>query len=438
MTLWFILTIMTSVAAVLVSAPFIRRLDRRQSDTSGNVAVYIDQLKEVESEAAQGLIDPVQAESASAEIKRRLLAADKSDDAASILLTSGERTFAAIGVSGIVVFGSIGLFALTANLEPPTAGSFASSDRTVAGSAEPPASEGVAALAPPTRSTPQPAAGMPRTQVRSNLPPVEEMIQRLVTRLQRNPKDAEGWRMLGWSYFSIEQFTEAAAAYARAIELNSNVAAYHSGRAEALIKAASGVVTADAKVALDEALKLDSKDTRARFFKGLAKEQAGDKAAALRDWTELLSAMEPTEPLASELKQRVTSLAKQVDGGVDPTNAPSAAVASASQAPKTAEASPHIVQEERGPGPEDIARAEAASPTDRAAMIRGMVDGLASRLEQSPHDAEGWIKLIRSRSVLGETDKAKQALERALKIFSDETTERERIAAAGRQLGLSP
>jgi len=40
-------------------------------------------------------------------------------------------------------------------------------------------------------------------------------------------------------------------------------------------------------------------------------------------------------------------------------------------------------------------------PGDRAAMIQSMVDSLARRLEQSPRDADGWIKLIRSRVVLG-------------------------------------
>ena len=64
MTLWIILTVMTSAAAVLLSAPFIRRLDRPQAETAGDIEVYRDQLKEVESEQRQGLIDDAQAEAA--------------------------------------------------------------------------------------------------------------------------------------------------------------------------------------------------------------------------------------------------------------------------------------------------------------------------------------------------------------------------------------
>jgi cytochrome c-type biogenesis protein CcmH len=78
-----------------------------------------------------------------------------------------------------------------------------------------------------------------------------------------------------------------------------------------------------------------------------------------------------------------------------------------------------------------------APPADQTAMIRGMVDGLAARLEQSPRDAEGWIKLMRSRVVLGETDRAKQALERALREFENAPTERGLITSAAQQLGIS-
>ena len=93
---------------------------------------------------------------------------------------------------------------------------------------------------------------------------------------------------------------------------------------------------------------------------------------------------------------------------------------------------------ERGPSQEDVRAAEAMLPGDRAAMIQSMVDGLASRLEQSPRDADGWIKLIRSRMVLGETELAKRALTRGLDVFADDNQERDRIAAAAQQLGLSP
>jgi cytochrome c-type biogenesis protein CcmH len=88
------------------------------------------------------------------------------------------------------------------------------------------------------------------------------------------------------------------------------------------------------------------------------------------------------------------------------------------------------------PTAEDVRNAEAMAPTDRAAMIRGMVDGLAARLEQSPNDVEGWIKLIRSRKILGENDAAAEALHRALDIFKSAPQEEEKIVTVGHGMGL--
>ena len=61
---------------------------------------------------------------------------------------------------------------------------------------------------------------------------------------------------------------------------------------------------------------------------------------------------------------------------------------------------------DKGPSPQDVRTADALPPKDRSAMIRGMVDRLANRLEKSPRDADGWIKLIQSRMVLGEAELA--------------------------------
>ncbi len=436
MTAWLILTLLTSVAAVLVSAPFIRRFDRDRSDRPGDVAVYRDQLKEVENEAAQGSIDAVQADTARTEIKRRILAADRLDDQSLAGFTGDERRFALVAVAGIVVLGSVGLYAATGRPDLTESAPNASGFRTMG---EPPMepSAPVQRFIAPSRSEP-PASRSPAS-TQAGVPPVDEMIQRLITRLQRNPQDPEGWRTLGWSYFATEHFTEAAGAYARAIELRPKLAEYRSARGEALIRAANGLVTAEARGVLDEALALDPRDIRARFFIGLAKEQAGDKGAAFEDWSSVLADANPTEPLLPEIKQRVADLGKEVGGaeaGSGETPAP--AKIGMLDTLKAMEKSAPAAAPSRGPRPQDIRNAETMAPGDRTAMIRGMVEGLASRLDQSPYDADGWIKLIRSRVVLGESDLAKQSLQRALAVFADDDAERSRIGAAAQQLGLMP
>lgn len=59
-----------------------------------------------------------------------------------------------------------------------------------------------------------------------------------------------------------------------------------------------------------------------------------------------------------------------------------------------------------GPNQEDIAAAAQMSPNDRAAMIQGMVEGLAEKLAENPDDPSGWIRLLRARKVLGQNAEA--------------------------------
>jgi len=234
------------------------------------------------------------------------------------------------------------------------------------------------------------------------------------------------------------RFTEASEAYAKAIELSPNIAEIRSARIEALVKSADGVVTSDAKRAIEDTLKLDPKDARARFFEGLAKEQEGDRTSALAEWIELQKDVDSDEPWVSDLKKRISEL----EGGIGTSlpGVPRPATAGSELLERLrASGGPQMSQPlEKGPTSEDVRAAEAMLPAERSAMIRGMVDGLANRLSESPRDADGWIKLIRSRVVLGETELAKQALARGLEVFTDDKQQQDRIVAAAQQLGLSP
>jgi cytochrome c-type biogenesis protein CcmH len=437
MTLWLVLTIMISAAAVLVSAPFIRRLDRPQAGLAGDIEVYRDQLKEVEHELRQGVIDDAQAETARVEIKRRALAADRIEQPTLPKLSQDERNFAVMGVAGIVVLGSVGLYAATGNPDLPSMHGSSAAPRTTSTFAREPST--VERFAATTQSLTDEDQRQPRSQ--TGLPPVEEMIRRLAARLVQSPNDAAGWRTLGWSYASIGHFSEAAEAYAKAIELSPGEAEIRSARIEVLVKSADGIVTAGTRKAIEETLAVDPKDARARFFHGLAKEQDGDKTSALAEWSELLKDVNSDELWVADLKSRVSELER--DLGVEtPRSGPSTpgtagGLLEALRTPRGPQ--PQMSRAvEKGPSQEEVRAAEAMPAGDRAAMIQSMVDGLAGRLEQSPRDADGWIKLIRSRVVLGETELAKRALARGLEVFADDNQQRDRIAAAAQQLGLSP
>jgi cytochrome c-type biogenesis protein CcmH len=425
MIVWIVLSSMAAVAALLVATPFIKSAERRRVENAFDVAAYRDQIKEIELEASQGALDAAQAEAAKSEIKRRVLARAQDDGAQKPDLSGGERVFAAVGVAGVVVLGAIGLFALTANLES-LAGRGEDDVDQAAESSNEVASKSTAEAKPARSAAATVAAGSAgRPGGKSNaLPPVDELIGRLAKRLEANPKDVAGWKMLGWSYTGVERYGEAADAYGKAIALAPNVAEFHSARAESLIRAGGGSVGPEAKKLIEETLEIDPKDARARYYKGVIKEQDGDKSGALAEWRQLVADSDSNEPFVQELKQKIASAENPATAGAAPIAAPAPPAASAPS--------------DKGPTAQDVKNAEAMPPADRMAMIRGMVDALAARLEKSPHDAEGWIKLIRSRSVLKDSEQAKQSLDRALKAFEGENAERDRILAAARDVGLTP
>jgi cytochrome c-type biogenesis protein CcmH len=436
MTFWIILAIMVSAAAALLSAPFVRWPGRPVVESAGDIDVYRDLLKEIESKQRQGLIGDTEAEEARLETVRRALAADRVERPVMPKLVVSERNFSVICVSGIVVLGLVGLYAAKGNLDlPSTRGAVAAQPASALFSRDQSVPQNLVTAMQTFVSENQ---GQP--QAKSDVPPVDEMIRRLAARLLQNPKDAQGWRTLGWSYLNIGQFFEASEAYAKAIELSPNDAEIRSARIEALVRSADGVVTADAKRAIEDTLKIDPQNGRARFFAGLAKEQEGDKTSALTDWREVLRDADPNESWVPDLKNRISELERVL--GTDPaartTGAAKPAVAGGSlETSRAPGGSPMAPAIEKGPSPQDVQAAEAMAPADRSAMIRGMVDRLASRLEKSPRDADGWIKLVQSRMVLGETELAKRALARGIEAFTDDTEQRDRIIAAAQQLGIS-
>jgi cytochrome c-type biogenesis protein CcmH len=93
---------------------------------------------------------------------------------------------------------------------------------------------------------------------------VATMIAGLETRLQRNPGDAQGWQMLGWSYMRTQRPADAAKAYGRAVAIDSKNVEYLSAQGEAMVRS-EGKVLGDAADLFRRAVKGDPADPRALF-----------------------------------------------------------------------------------------------------------------------------------------------------------------------------
>ncbi len=263
----------------------------------------------------------------------------------------------------------------------------------------------------------------------SSLDSVDSMIARLQARLEQNPDDVEGWRMLGWSFFNLDRYAKAAEAYERAASQRPQNDDYLTSWGESLTMEAGGLVTDEAYELFLKALAINPNNPRANFFKGLRFDQNGDSRAALDLWVELVNNAALEDEWASSLRDRILSTAsdKQIDisGRLKETTS--------SFTPNSDPSSGSI----SGPSRRQMVEAMAMPEQDRQAMIEGMVARLALRLQQNPDDVDGWERLIHSYQVMGRTTEATESLQFALGYFADDPEIQERLLAKGKKLGLS-
>jgi cytochrome c-type biogenesis protein CcmH len=73
-----------------------------------------------------------------------------------------------------------------------------------------------------------------------------------------------------------------------------------------------------------------------------------------------------------------------------------------------------------GPSMEDVAAADQLTDEERDVFVRSMVDRLAKKLEDTPGDADGWMRLGRAHSVLGDPAGAVKAYGKAAELRPDD------------------
>jgi cytochrome c-type biogenesis protein CcmH len=427
MTLSIVLALLGTIAGFAAVLVLVARYGGSRSDQlslarSGNV-----RLKELERTASAGR-DAASADAARVELLRELLDAARSGQSQwwpqwwpQWWLVSGDRgALVIIGLTALAI-GCLSLLTVIDKAVPMA--------RSAVVASAPTQDPDLARLERYANSkAPRDRATVPMSTPQG-LPDVETMIERLAARLEAAPEDAEGWRMLGWSYFHVQQASKAAEAYARAVALRPQSPEFKSAYGEALVAVEAGTVTPKALEVFHAALALDAGHAKARYFVALAMEQAGKKKEALDAWLVLQAEPLADEAWVAELRERTQALARELKVDVSGRDPPPATTRAAADAPNGD--APHQ------PTAEEIRSIQALPADQRQALIREMVKGLADRLQKRPRDEEGWLRLIRSRMVLGEEQAAREALAQALAAFSDDVSAGARIAAYARELGIT-
>lgn len=290
---WVICALLLLIALAFVLPPALERSKESDPESAkderkeANIAVYRDQLSELEADLKNGLVSEEQCAQDRQEIERRLLedtATTKSKAKPVAPTTNARGTAYALGLAlplvAIVFYLNVG--------NPKSIG-----NETVA---SPPPN--MPAAAPPQRSQEQ----------------IEANVAALAKRLQSNPSDAQGWAMLARSYNSMEKYGEAAGAYAKATELTPNNADLWAEYAFASAMAGGKSLQGKPMEFIERALKVDPENAKALQLAGSAAFEAKDYKKAIDYWERVLKRVPADSEAGHALTERLNE-AKRLAAG---------------------------------------------------------------------------------------------------------------------------
>lgn len=341
--------------------------------SGSDIEVYRDQIDEIARDRVAGRIGEAEAEAARVEVSRRMIAAADAAQAQGAPVPGGAFRRRAIALAVLIALPAVAVtFYLTL------------------GSPHLPGQPFASRTAPP-----------PQNQT------LEGLVAQVESHLEKNPEDGRGWEVVGPVYMRFGRFDDAVKARRNSLRLNGASADREADLGESLMAAANGIVTGDAKAAFDRALRHDAKHPKARYFLGVAAYQDGEMTTAGAIWRDMLKEGPPNSSWMGMVRDALA----RIEGMPPVTHAP-------------------------GPSAEDVAAAEKMNPDDRAAMVRGMVERLAERLKRDGSDVEGWLRLVRAYTVMGDRDRALSAAGDARRALGHDADKLRRLDALVKELRL--
>ena len=389
MLLWLILTFMVALAVSGLILALVQHVNFRRTGAT-TTTMLAAQLGDIDTQVAAGEISPAEAAPLRTEIRRRILVEGRETEEGGRPVPATALPWLAIGVAGVVALAATGLYAMLGRPELATTSMTSPRSQQASASDSHPGGD------------------------------VSAMIAQLEAKMQANPNDPEGWRLLGWSYLATGRAGQAVTAYQHAVALAPQDADYRSSEGEALVRAADGQVTPSALDAFRAAIKDDSNDPRAKYYLALYKDQTGDHAGAMADWIALIRSAPADASWLPEVRRFVENVARERGLNLADKLPPEPAASA----------------EPNGPTAAEMQSANQMSASERDTMIHAMVDRLAGELKANPHNEGGWERLMRARMVLGDTAAAAVALRDALNAFSNAPDAQARLRNSARALGI--
>ena len=267
---WIIAALLTLLALAILLWPLLKRNGKKNSVAADalNVAVYRDQLHELEADRAAGTLTEDNYQRARVELERRMLDdVDQQQHAAP--QTAGRLSAWLVGAAAPLL--AVGVYFVAGN---PRALSPVELPRDT--------SKGVTAQQ------------------------VEAMVAKLSERMKQNPDDPQGWAMLGRSYAVMNRFDDAAAAYAQAAKRAPDSPHVLTDFADALAMARGQSLQGEPEALVLRALKLDPNHNKALALAGSAALERNDAASAIKHWEKLVTLVPADSEMARDIKASIS------------------------------------------------------------------------------------------------------------------------------------
>jgi len=271
MYLWIAMAVLAAAACL---PPLMALTGARRGGTSepaAAMAIYRDQLGELDRDLARGLVGKDEAVAARAEIARRLIRAGEAESAA--LGHSSRRTVQVAAAA--VVAAPLAALALYVAIGFP---------------------------------------GLPDQPRAARLSaPIEQQdISTLVARAEAhvaaNPEDGVGWEVLAPVYLRMGRYDEAVSAYANALRILGATGKREADLGAAIVEAQGGIVTNEARAAFERAHAQAPDDPQPRFYLALALGQEGRTEEAIAAWRALIGDAPADAPWLAPARSQLARL----------------------------------------------------------------------------------------------------------------------------------
>ncbi len=246
-----------------------------------------------------------------------------------------------------------------------------------------------------------------------------EGIEARAAELAATGAPREAWEELVNVAMALDDLQAAHAAQARLIAALGDEATAddHVILADLMVMSAGGYVSPEAEAALERALRMDPRNSLARYFTGVMLAQTDRPDLAFRIWQQLLEDGPPDAPWIAPIRAQIEFMAMRA--GVNYTLPPEGSA----RAPRLSDA--------------DLEAARDMDPEARVQMIEGMVAGLSQRLATQGGSHEDWARLIAAHGVLGNAAEASAIWTEAQAVFGARPEQLEVIRAAAREAGVT-